>query len=72
MLGIPEMDRLADVNDLASQYAAVEVASQEQAIRARAQAMPFGCAGECEYCGEPSLRLVGQACAPCRDRYRLP
>ncbi len=28
--------------------------------------------GECELCGEWSGRLVNGACAPCRDRYRLP
>lgn len=34
-----------------------------------------GVEGECELCGEHSLRLVatplGQACAPCRDKRRL-
>ena len=35
-------------------------------------AMPQGEAGECDLCGEFMLRLVGGACAPCRDRYKLP
>ena len=35
-------------------------------------AMPIGEAGECDLCGEFMLRLVGGACAPCRDRYKLP
>ena len=28
--------------------------------------------GDCDLCGEWASRLVGGACAPCRDRYRLP
>jgi class 3 adenylate cyclase len=31
-----------------------------------------GAPGECELCGEWSGRLVRGACAPCRDRYKLP
>ena len=38
----------------------------------RADAIPVGYPGVCEYCGHPSKRLVGDACAPCRDRYKLP
>jgi hypothetical protein len=34
--------------------------------------LPAGVPGECELCGEWSGRLIGAACAPCRDRYRLP
>lgn len=33
--------------------------------------MPKGKPGECEFCGHWSGRLVGGACAPCRDRYKL-
>ena len=40
--------------------------------RRRAAAIPVGQPGECEYCGLESKRLVGGACAPCRDRYGLP
>ena len=43
-----------------------------KAIRQRAAAIPIGRPGECEYCGHESKRLVGGACAPCRDRYGLP
>ena len=43
-----------------------------KAIRQRAAAIPVGQPGECEYCGHESKRLVGGACAPCRDRYGLP
>lgn len=31
-----------------------------------------GVQGDCDYCGEWSGRLIGGACAPCRDRYKLP
>lgn len=41
-------------------------------IRDRAAAIPVGSPGECEYCGFDSKRLVGGACAPCRDKYGLP
>lgn len=34
--------------------------------------IPKGIPGECERCGEPSWRLVGGACAPCRDKFKLP
>lgn len=31
-----------------------------------------GVPGDCDFCGEWTSRLVGGACAPCRDRYKLP
>lgn len=31
-----------------------------------------GSPGECDLCGEHSMRLIEGACAPCRDRYHLP
>jgi hypothetical protein len=36
-----------------------------------ASEIPAGEPGECERCGEFSLRLVEGACAPCRDKYKL-
>lgn len=33
---------------------------------------PPGDPGDCELCGRWSGRLIGGACAPCRDKYRLP
>jgi hypothetical protein len=36
-----------------------------------AKPMPKGEPGECELCGEYSLRLVFNVCAPCRDKYHL-
>lgn len=41
------------------------------AIRAAAKDIPPGEPGECEFCGEWSSRLIGGACAPCRDKYKL-
>jgi hypothetical protein len=43
-----------------------------QAARDEAEKMPNGNTGECDLCGEHSMRLVQGACAPCRDKYRLP
>ena len=33
--------------------------------------LPKGLAGECKKCGEESPRLIGGACAPCRDKFKL-
>ena len=49
----------------------------EEAHRAKALAQrePFtllkGRPGECELCGEHSMRLIDGACARCRDHYGL-
>jgi hypothetical protein len=42
------------------------------AARARAASIPLGAPGDCELCGEWSGRLVNGACAPCRDKHKLP
>lgn len=39
---------------------------------AKVLAIPPGTPGDCELCGEWSGRLVNGACAPCRDRHKLP
>lgn len=41
-------------------------------VRAQAAKIPEGVEGDCELCGEHSLRLVRGACARCRDKYKLP
>jgi len=33
---------------------------------------PQGTLGDCDICGRWSGRLIGAACAPCRDKYKLP
>ena len=38
-----------------------------KAAQDRAASMPVGEPGECCSCGDPSPRLVGRKCAPCRD-----
>ena len=48
---------------------------REAAIKAavdRVMGLEPGVAGECDLCGEWAGRLIGGACAPCRDRYKLP
>jgi hypothetical protein len=42
----------------------------EDARRVAAQ-IPVGNPGDCDLCGEHSMRLVGGVCAPCRDKYHL-
>lgn len=51
-----------------------EILEQEKlaSILASASLIPPGSPGECDMCGEWSGRLVGAACAPCRDKYKLP
>lgn len=60
---------MADEADRASQ----EVESQtREAIRLAAKPLAKGVPGECDLCGEHSMRLVDGVCAPCRDKYKLP
>jgi hypothetical protein len=49
------------------------VESTEMQIRSiTSNKIQKGIAGYCKFCGEWSKRLVKGACAPCRDRYKLP
>jgi hypothetical protein len=57
-----EADRASEQSDL----------MLADAIRRARRELPAGEPGECELCGEWSGRLVRGACAPCRDRHRLP
>ena len=59
----------SDPTDIASERE--EIARQSAIYRCRAP-LPPGVQGECRECGEFSLRLIGGACAPCRDTYRMP
>lgn len=43
----------------------------ERSIRAARQPVPVGAPGECEQCGDESLRIVSGRCAPCRDGRRI-
>ena len=49
-----------------------ELQDTERAVNAARRDLVPGEPGECDLCGEHSMRLVGGACAPCRDKYRLP
>jgi hypothetical protein len=48
-----------------------EQEDRDRAISAAARDIPAGSPGECDLCGEHSMRLVQGACAPCRDKYHL-
>lgn len=63
---------MADEIDRANDYAEADRARHEQTARAAAAHMLAGSAGDCDFCGEWTGRLVGGACAPCRDARRLP
>ena len=63
---------MADIADVTGERMEVQEAADIAEIRRKAAEMPKGVPGECERCGEPSWRLVGGACAPCRDRHKLP
>jgi hypothetical protein len=67
-----EYRRTPDVIDQANHLAETERAHIERVVRSAAALIPAGNAGECDLCGEWSGRLVGGACAPCRDKYKLP
>lgn len=63
---------MADEVDLTAERADKEEAAMYKEIKKAAEAIPKGTPGECDLCGEESLRLVRGVCAPCRDRHKLP
>lgn len=66
------MSERGDIIDQANDRAAEFIGDREAAIRRAAADIPAGESGDCEFCGRWTSRLVGGACAPCRDKYRLP
>ena len=60
---------MTDEADIASEQ---EEIARRAAIKKAAKDLPPGEPGECELCGEWSGRLIDGACAPCRDKHRLP
>jgi hypothetical protein len=60
-----------DEIDIANERASIAVDKAVDDIRKKAKLAP-GKEGECDLCGEWMLRLIDGACAPCRDRYKLP
>ena len=63
---------MADEIDIANDRAAADTERAIAAARTASAAVIPGRAGDCDLCGEWSGRLVGGACAACRDRHRLP
>lgn len=62
---------MPDEIDAAQENIEMTTESAIAEIRSKATLAP-GVEGECELCGEWMLRLISGACAPCRDRYKLP
>ena len=63
---------MSDIIDTANDVAEAEADRAITAARAEAAQIPVGSPGDCDFCGEWCGRLVGGACAPCRDKRRLP
>ena len=61
-----------DEVDVAQEHLAAEEEVRNIEASRRASSIPKGVPGECDFCGEWSGRLIGGACAPCRDHYKLP
>lgn len=57
---------MPDEIDQAQAHTEAELARNLAAVRAAAT-LPTGTPGDCDFCGEWSGRLIGGACAPCRD-----
>ena len=62
---------MADIIDQADELIELNSRNEIEHIRKLAELMPQGERGDCDYCGEFSLRLVNNACARCRDKYKL-
>lgn len=63
---------MADEADITTDRMEVESAARVAELRRKAASIPPGEAGECGRCGEEPPRLVGGACARCRDKFKLP
>jgi hypothetical protein len=66
------MSERGDVIDRGNERAQQILDAEVDEARYRARQIPVGEPGVCDLCGEWSGRLVGGACAPCRDLHRLP
>lgn len=60
---------MADDIDLAQER---EDIARADAIRKASKDIPAGDPGDCDLCGEWCGRLIGGACARCRDKFKLP
>ena len=59
---------MSDEADMANDRAEIDLA---RAITAARGEIKPGSEGNCDLCGEHSMRLIDGACAPCRDKYHL-
>ena len=62
---------MTDEVDISNDRIQHDIDRRVEEVRKKAELDP-GKPGECELCGEWSGRLINGACAPCRDRYKLP
>lgn len=63
---------MPDEIDLAQEREHIATNSAVNDVREKAARIEPGVPGDCDLCGERSARLIRGACAPCRDRYKLP
>lgn len=63
---------MSDEADRAGDLTEAMIEAEIARLREAAALIEAGCAGECDLCGEWSGRLIGGACAACRDRWGLP
>ncbi|MDP1925751.1 MAG: hypothetical protein Q8K57_13335 [Thiobacillus sp.] len=63
---------MADDADRTADRMEKEDAMREAARPALPYEPPAGTPGDCDICNEWCGRLVGGACAPCRDKFKLP
>lgn len=63
---------MADDADISQARQEREQAQRDKARGDTPYEPPAGRAGGCDICGEWCGRLVGGACAPCRDKHGLP
>ena len=63
---------MSDEVDIANDRAEMDTARVVAHQRMMAQQIQPGQPGECDLCGEWAGRLIGGACAHCRDRHGLP
>jgi hypothetical protein len=61
---------MSDDVDIASDRTQLAIDAKVKQISDVAKLDP-GTEGDCDLCGEWTSRLIGDACAPCRDRYKL-
>ena len=63
---------MPDEIDLAQECEHIATTSALNQVCEQAARIEPGVPGDCDLCGEWSARLIRGACAPCRDKWRLP